>query len=131
MKRLITIFTFALSILFLMSLSPVKDEKAKPKIQRIVCFKFKAGTPADVRLKHSADFAAFVKQIPQVLSYRAGKTVKGESKSEPSFDVMHYLTFEKEQDILTYDAHAAHKKFIEANKGSWETVLAINGSIEK
>jgi hypothetical protein len=131
MKSAITISGLALLILFMTSLSTVKDDKAKPRIQRIVCFKFKSGTADAARLKHAADFAAFVKEIPQVLSYRAGKTVKGESKTDPTFDVMHYLTFEKEQDIITYDVHPAHKKFIEANKGSWETVLAVNGSIEK
>ncbi|HTE30809.1 MAG TPA: Dabb family protein [Chryseolinea sp.] len=131
MKKLSYVASIIMASLFLMSSVSVKDEKAKPKIHRIVCFKFKAGTTAEAKLKHMNEFAAFVKQVPLVLSYRAGKTVKGEQKTDPDFDVMHYLTFEKEQDILTYDAHPAHKKFVDANKASWENVLAINGAIEK
>jgi hypothetical protein len=114
-----------------MSFSTMKDDKAKPRFQRIVCFKFKSGISTDAKTKHVADFAAFVKAVPQVLSYRAGKTVKGESKSEPEYDIMHYLTFEKEEDILQYDAHASHKKFIEANKESWDKVIVVNSAIEK
>jgi len=114
-----------------MSFSFFKDEKAKPQFQRIVCFKFKTGISPEAKAKHVADFAAFVKAIPQVLSYRAGKTVKGESKADPEYDIMHYLTFEKEADILQYDVNPAHKKFVEANKESWDKVIAVNGAIEK
>ena len=114
-----------------MSFSFFKDEKAKPQFQRIVCFKFKTGTSPGAKAKHVADFAAFVKAIPQVLSYRAGKTVKGESKADPEYDIMHYLTFEKEADILQYDVNPAHKKFVEANKENWDKVIAVNGAIEK
>lgn len=117
--------------LILMSSSSVKDEKAKPKFQRIVCFKFKEGTSVEAKTKHMAGFAAFVKAVPQVLSYRVGKTVKGESKTAPEYDVMHYMTFEKEQDIVLYDEHAEHKKFVEGNKGAWDKVIVVNGAIEK
>lgn len=114
-----------------MSFSSFKDDKAKPHFQRIVCFKFKAGIPEASKSRHATDFAAFAKAVPQVLSYRAGKTVKGEGKSDPEYDIMHYLTFEKEADILQYDANPAHKKFIDANKDSWEKVIVVNGAIEK
>ena len=126
----------SIAILFIvsalvMSFSFFKDDKAKPQFQRIVCFKFKAGITPEAKAKHVADFASFVKAIPQVLSYRAGKTVKGESKTEPEYDIMHCLTFEKEADILQYDVNPAHKKFVEANKESWDKVIAVNGAIEK
>jgi len=131
MKK-ITYPTLFLAVLLLMSLSPVKDDdKVKPKFQRIVCFKFKEGISADAKTQHMNGFASFVKEVPLVLSYRAGKTVKGESKTAPEYDVMHYLTFEKEQDILQYDAHPAHKKFVDGNKSSWESVIVLNGAIEK
>jgi Stress responsive A/B Barrel Domain len=119
------------AVMIFMSFSTLKDDKAKPQFQRIVCFKFKAGLSAEAKTKHITDFAAFVKAVPQVLSYRAGKTVKGENKNDLEFDIMHYMTFEKEQDIVQYDAHPAHKKFVEANKDSWEKVIAVNGAIEK
>lgn len=128
-----TLFTAILFVIaaLVMSFSFFKDEKAKPQFQRIVCFKFKAGISPEAKAKHVADFAAFVKAMPQVLSYRAGKTVKGESKADPEYDIMHYLTFEKEADILQYDVNPAHKKFVEANKISWDKVIAVNGAIEK
>lgn len=108
-----------------------KDKKPKPAFQRVVCFKFKTqATDAD-RDQHMKEFEAFVKQVPQALSYRAGKTVRGEQKTEPEFDVMHYITFEKEQDIITYDVHPAHQKFVEQNKGVWERVIVVNAKIIK
>lgn len=123
-----TLFVIAALV---MSFTILKDDKAKPHFQRIVCFKFKPGTSNESKAKHVADFAAFVKSLPQVLSYRAGKTVKGESKTDPEYDIMHYLTFEKEADILQYDVNPAHKKFIDANKETWDKVIVVNGAIEK
>jgi len=131
MKNSSSIAMLFMASALVMSFSFLKDDKAKPQFQRIVCFKFKAGISAEAKAKHVADFAAFVKAIPQVLSYRAGKTVKGESKVDPEYDIMHYLTFGKEADILQYDVNPAHKKFVEANKESWDKVIAVNGAIEK
>lgn len=131
MKRFNFITLALIALVSFTAMSPVKDDKVKPKIQRVVCFKFKAGITAEAKQKHMADFAAFVKLVPQVLSYRAGKSVKGESKTDPAYDVMHYMTFAKEADILVYDGHAAHKKFVEDNKSGWETVIAVNSTIEK
>ena len=131
MKKLTYISLLLAAGLIFMSLAPLKDDKAKPKFQRVVCFKFKPGLSEEAKTKHMHEFAAFVKGIPQVLSYRAGKTVKGESKTEPEYDSFHYLTFEKEQDIIAYDIHAAHKQFVESNKDSWEKVVAVNAAIEK
>ncbi len=124
-------FTALILTLTLTSSTTVKDDKKpKPKFQRVVAFKFKADASSDVRKKHMIGFEVFVKEVKQVLSYRAGKTVKGESKTEPEFDVMHYVTFEKESDIIAYDIHPAHKKFVEENKDSWEKVVVLNGVIE-
>lgn len=131
MKKSILTVALLVTAILVMSFSFLKNDKAKPQFQRIVCFKFKAGTSPEAKAKHVADFAAFVKAVPQVLSYRAGKTVQGESKTDPEFDIMHYLTFEKEADILQYDVNPAHKKFIDANKESWDKVIAVNGAIEK
>jgi hypothetical protein len=115
----------------LASATTIKDDKKpKPKFQRMVAFKFKTDASADARKKHMKGFEAFVKEVKQVMSYRAGKTVKGESIKEVEYDVMHYITFEKESDIVAYDAHPAHKKFVAENKDSWEKVLVVNGAIE-
>ncbi len=120
-------FIFALT---LTSTTVKDDKKPKPKFQRIVAFKFKTDASAEAQKKHMKGFEVFVKEVKQVLSYRAGKTVKGESTTNPEYDVLHYITFEKEADIITYDLHPAHKKFVEENKGSWEKVVVVNGVIE-
>ena len=128
-----TCFYFAalIFILTLTSATSLKDDKKpKPKFQRIIAFKFKSDASGDARKRHMKGFEAFVKEVKQVLSYRAGKTVKGESITEPEYDVMHYITFEKESDIVAYDVHPAHKKFVAENKDSWEKVLVVNGAIE-
>jgi hypothetical protein len=96
----------------------------------VFAFRFKADASDDARKKHMRDFESFAKEVKQVLSYRAGKTVKGESKTEPEYDVMHYVTFEKEADIVAYDIHPAHKKFIAQNAAACEKVLVVNGEIE-
>jgi hypothetical protein len=131
MKNALFIAMLFMASALVMSFTFFKDEKAKPQFQRIVCFKFKAGISPEAKAKHIAEFAAFVKAMPQVLSYRAGKKVKGESKADPEYDIMHYLTFEKEADIAQYDVNPVHKKFVDANKESWDKVIAINGAIEK
>jgi hypothetical protein len=123
---IILVFTLALTA----STTVKDDKKPKPKFQRVVAFKFKADASADARKKHMKDFESFAKEVKQVLSYRAGKTVKGESTTEPEYDVMHYVTFEKEADIVAYDIHPAHKKFITQNEASWEKVVVVNGEIE-
>lgn len=127
-------FIYLIALIFTLALTSsttVKDEKKpKPKIQRVVAFKFKADASPDAQKKHMKGFEVFVKEVKQVLSYRAGKTVKGEKANDPEYDVMHYITFEKESDIIVYDIHPAHKKFIEDNKASWEKVVVINGAIE-
>jgi hypothetical protein len=130
MKAFFYLIAFILTVTLTASISSLDEKKPKPKVQRVVAFKFKADASADARKKHMKDFEAFAKEVKQVLSYRAGKTVKGEKTTEPEYDVMHYVTFEKEADIITYDVHPAHKKFIEQNKASWEKVVVINGVIE-
>lgn len=130
MKKLI--WFFALAFMSLVALTAFqKDKKPKPAFQRVVCFKFKPQASEADRDQHMKEFEAFVKQVPQALSYRAGKTVRGEQKADPEFDVMHYITFEKEQDIITYEVNPAHQKFVERNKGAWEKVIVVNAMILK
>lgn len=130
MKTLIYVTALILTLTLTSSTTLKDDKKPKPKFQRMVAFKFKTDASSDARKKHMKGFEVFVKEVKQVLSYRAGKTVKGESTTEPEFDVMHYVTFEKESDIVAYDIHSAHKKFVEENKESWEKVVVVNGAIE-
>lgn len=95
-------------------------------IQRIVCFKFKPDvTNAQVQ-QHMEGFAGLKDSISQMLSYRAGITVKGDLDENSKYDVMHYSTYRSEEDIRQYSIHPVHLRFIERNKGSWAKVLVIN-----
>jgi hypothetical protein len=98
-------------------------------VQRIVCFKFKAGTTLQAIKQHMRGFANLKDSIPYILSYRAGSTVMGDLTEKPEYDVMHYCTFKNEEEIKLYSAHPVHQRFIQKNKAIWEKVLVINSRI--
>lgn len=98
-------------------------------IQRIVCFKFKAGTTPKAIEQHMCGFAHLKDSIPYILSYRAGSTVKGDLTEKPEYDVMHYCTYRNEEEIRLYSVHPVHQRFIQQNKSIWEKVLVINSTV--
>ncbi len=98
-------------------------------IQRIVCFKFKAGTTPEAIEQHMRGFAHLKDSIPYILSYSAGSTVKGDLTEKPEYDVMHYCTFRNEEEIRLYSVHPVHQRFIQQNKSIWEKVLVINSRV--
>lgn len=97
-------------------------------IQRIVCFKFKEGTPEEAIQQHMDDFAAMQPAIPQIIEYRGGRTKPGDNNRPPDFDTMHYLTYASMDDIDVYLPHPAHRRFIELNREIWANVLVLNAS---
>ena len=98
-------------------------------IQRIVCFKFKAGTSQEAIKQHMQGFAHLKDSIPYILSYRAGFTVMGDLTEKPEYDVMHYCTYKNEQEVKLYSVHPVHQRFIQQNKSIWEKVLVINSRV--
>ena len=98
-------------------------------IQRIVCFKFKAGTTQEAIEQHMRGFRNLKDSIPYILSYRAGSTVKGDLTEKPEYDVMHYCTYRNEEEIKLYSVHPVHQRFIQQNKANWEKVLVINSRV--
>jgi hypothetical protein len=98
-------------------------------IQRIVCFKFKAGTSEEAIQQHMQDFGAMEDAIPQIREYRGGRTKPGDNNAPPAFDTMHYLTYNSMEDIDLYIPHAAHQSFIARNRENWESVLVLNSEI--
>jgi hypothetical protein len=98
-------------------------------IQRIVCFKFKAGTTQEAIEQHMRGFRHLKDSIPYILSYRAGSTVKGDLTEKPEYDVMHYCTYRNEEEIRLYSVHPVHQRFIQQNKANWEKVLVINSVV--
>ncbi len=99
-------------------------------IQRIVCFKFKAGTPEAAIQQHMADFAGMKDSITQIQEYRGGRTKPGDYNRPPDFDTMHYMTFASMEAIDIYFYHEAHQRFIQRNKEVWENVLVLNSEID-
>lgn len=100
-------------------------------IQRIVCFKFKPGTPEGAIQQHMADFAGMKDFIAQIEEYRGGLTKPGDYNSPPDFDTMHYMTFANMEAIDIYFHHEAHQRFIERNKAVWDHVLVLNSEVAR
>ena len=102
---------------------------SEANIQRIVCFKFKAGTTSEAIQQHMRGFANLKDSISYILSYQAGVTVNGDLTEKPEYDVMHYCTYRNEEEIKLYSVHPVHQRFIKQNKAIWEKVLVINSKV--
>ena len=102
---------------------------SEANIQRIVCFKFKAGTTPEAIQQHMRGFANLKDSISYILSYQAGPTVNGDLTEKPAYDVMHYCTYRNEEEIKLYSVHPVHQRFIKQNKAIWEKVLVINSKV--
>jgi hypothetical protein len=102
---------------------------AEANIQRIVCFKFKAGTTPAAIQQHMRGFANLKDSISYILSYQAGPTVNGDLAGKPEYDVMHYCTYRNEEEIKLYAVHPVHQRFIKQNKAIWDKVLVINSRV--
>jgi hypothetical protein len=101
----------------------------KAQKQQIFCFSFTDHVNPKAVDKHMRDFAALRHEIPQVVGYTAGKTfLVGATESE--YDVMHYLTFQNEADMKSFEQSAAYKTFVSENKGSWDKTLVVNAEIQ-
>ncbi|ARK11324.1 Dabb family protein [Fibrivirga algicola] len=101
----------------------------KAQKQQIFCFSFTDEANPKAVDKHMRDFAALRHDIPQVVGYTAGKTfLVGKADSE--YDVMHYLTFQNEEDMKAFEQNPAYKKFVDENKDSWDKTLVVNAEIQ-
>lgn len=97
--------------------------------QRVVCFKFKAGTSSETIQGHIEGFDALKNTIPYILSHQAGITIQGELKDMPEFDVMHYMTFRNEEDIQLYYNHPTHLEFFAKYGETWEKFFVTNSRL--
>lgn len=101
----------------------------KAQKQQIFCFSFTNEVNPKAVDKHMRDFAALRHAIPQVVGYTAGKTfLVGTADAE--YDVMHYLTFQNEEDMKAFEQSAAYKTFVSQNKASWDKTLIVNADIQ-
>ncbi|MBO0951497.1 Dabb family protein [Fibrella forsythiae] len=101
----------------------------KAQKQQIFCFSFTNEANPKAVDKHMRDFAALRHEIPQVVGYTAGKTFLV-GKADAEYDVMHYLTFQNEEDMKAFEQNPAYKKFVSENKDSWDKTLVVNAEIQ-
>lgn len=97
--------------------------------QRIVCFRFKAGTPEERIRSHMQAFARLGSQIQEILGYQGGLTIPG-SSGQPPYDSLHYLTFRSLEDIPLYEDHPAHRQFMDEHRDLWAEVLVLISPVE-
>ena len=100
----------------------------KAQKQQIVCIKFKKGVELQAVEQHMNGFAALKHEIPQVVSYTSGKTIRP-NQAVADYDVVHYLTFQSEADIHLFEQSPAYKQFIAQNEGVWAKTLTVNADI--
>lgn len=100
----------------------------KAQKQQIVCIKFKKGVESQAVEQHMNGFAALKHEIPQIVGYTSGKTIRP-NQAVADYDVVHYLTFQTEADIHTFEQSAAYRQFIGQNNGVWEKTLTVNADI--
>ena len=100
----------------------------KAQKQQVVCVKFKKGVESAAVEQHMNGLASLKHEIPQVVNYTSGKTILP-NQAVADYDVVHYLTFQSEADIKTFENSAAYKQFVAQNQGIWEKTLIVNADI--
>lgn len=102
----------------------------KAQKQQIVCIKFKKGVESKAVEQHMYGFATLKHEIPQIIGYTSGKTISPDQTAS-DYDVVHYLTFQSEEDIKNFENNPAYKQFVAQNHGSWEKTLIVNADIRQ
>ena len=100
----------------------------KAQKQQIVCIKFEKGVENTAIEQHMNGFARLKHEIPQIVGYTSGKTIRP-NQVVADYDVVHYLTFQTEADIHLFEQSPAYKEFIAQNEGVWEKTLTVNADI--
>ncbi|WP_420149943.1 Dabb family protein [Spirosoma sp.] len=123
---LIIVLMCAFALIIYGAYSPAR----KAQKQQIVCVKFKNGVENKAVEQHMSDFAALKHEIPQIVGYTSGKTIRP-NQAVSDYDVMHYLTFQSEDDIKVFENTPAYKEFVAQHKGIWEKTLIVNADIRQ
>lgn len=116
--------------LFMLIIYGAYTPHQKAEVQRIVCIKFKAGTPAAEIDRHMQEFSNLRRQIPAIVGYSGGKVLTSENPSQ-DFDAIHYLTFRNEEGVAEYVNHPKHLDFVNKYSPAWDNILELNSEIEK
>lgn len=102
----------------------------KAQKQQIVCVKFKKGVETQAVEQHMNGFAALKHEIPNIVNYTSGKTIRPNG-AVADYDVVHYLTFQSEADIKIFENSPAYREFVKENEGIWERALIVNADIRQ
>jgi hypothetical protein len=102
----------------------------KAQKQQIVCIKYKNGVDPKSVEQQMSDFATLKHEIPQIISYKSGRTIMP-NQSTADYDVVHYLTFQSEDDIKQFENSNIYKQFLADNKATWANTLTINADIRQ
>lgn len=113
---------------FALIISGAYSPARKAQKQRIVCIKFKKDVETQAVEQHMNGFAALKHEIPQIVNYSSGRTILP-NQAVADYDVVHYLTFQNEADIVTYEKSEAYQQFVKQNKVVWDKVLVVNADI--
>ncbi len=100
-------------------------------VQRIVCIKFAPGTSDEQVQAHLHDFANLRREISEIVTYSAGKTITDPGTKSTGFEVMHYITFRSEADAKQFEQDADNLAFVKTHQKNWAKVWAMNASIIK
>jgi hypothetical protein len=102
----------------------------KAQKQQVFCVKFKNSIEKDAVERHMHAFAALKRETKTIVGYSAGRTIAPAGKPE-AYDVIHYLTFQSEDDMKEFERSEAFKTFKVENEAAWENVLVINADIQQ
>ncbi len=95
------------------------------KVEHVVMFKFKEGTPPEKIAEIEREFSALRVHIPQIAQYEYGTNVSPEGLDK-GFTHCFIVTFNNEADRDAYLPHPAHKAFVDILKPHLEDVHVID-----
>jgi hypothetical protein len=122
---LIIVLFSVLALIIYGAYSPAR----KAQKQQIFCVKFKNGIDNRAVERHMHEFAGLKHEIKEIVNYSAGRTIPTR-KATDGYDVVHYLTFQSEEDIKAFEKSAAYKEFIGGNQDNWDKILVVNAEIQ-
>ena len=102
----------------------------KAQKQKIVCVKFRNNIDNQAVERYMLRFASLKHEIPSIISYTSGRTI-APIGTATDYDVVHYLTFQSEEDIVKFENDPAYKTFVAQNQGIWEKNLTVNADIRQ
>jgi len=116
-----------LTINFSQGTKSMADEAKQPMLIHNVYFTLKDGTPENTQKLTDACFK-YLKDHPGVVFFAAGPLVQELDRpvNVRDFHVGLHVIFKSKSDHDTYQTAAAHLKFIEENKPTWDKVKVFD-----